>query len=106
MPDRQSAVVRKAIRSELSDDATTDAQEQEAGGEDPSPGSPRVELQHVFLAFDDPVLEDVSFSANQGETFAIVGESGTGKSTILKLILRLLVPERDACSSTGTTSPR
>ncbi len=52
-----------------------------------------VELQHVSLAFDEPVLDDISFTAHEGETFVIVGESGTGKSTILKLILRLLVPE-------------
>jgi phospholipid/cholesterol/gamma-HCH transport system ATP-binding protein len=95
MPERQSAVVRKAIRSELSSDATTLAsQEQQTSGAEQSAGAQCVELQHVFLAFDDPVLEDVSFAANQGETFAIVGESGTGKSTILKLILRLLVPDR------------
>jgi phospholipid/cholesterol/gamma-HCH transport system ATP-binding protein len=36
----------------------------------------------------------VSFAVHQGETLVIVGESGTGKSTILKLILRLLVPDR------------
>jgi phospholipid/cholesterol/gamma-HCH transport system ATP-binding protein len=51
-------------------------------------------VDNVSLAFDTPVLEDVSFHALDGETVAIVGESGTGKSTILKLILRLLVPDR------------
>ena len=55
--------------------------------------APVVELSHVSLAFDQPVLEDVSFTAAKGETVAIVGESGTGKSTILKLMLRLLVPD-------------
>ena len=40
------------------------------------------------------MLEDVSFVANEGETVVVVGESGTGKSTILKLILRLLVPDK------------
>src|SRR5213079_18567 len=44
--------------------------------------------------FDEPILQDISFTAHEGETFVIVGESGTGKSTILKLILRLLVPEQ------------
>ena len=55
-----------------------------------------IELDHVFLAFDTPILEDVSFVARKGETICIVGESGTGKSTTLKLILRLLVPEKGA----------
>ena len=53
-----------------------------------------IELSHVFLSFDVPILEDVSFTAYEGETVAVVGESGTGKSTCLKLILRLLVPDR------------
>jgi phospholipid/cholesterol/gamma-HCH transport system ATP-binding protein len=53
-----------------------------------------IELERIFLAFDDqPVLEDISFIAQPGETIVIVGESGTGKSTLLKLILRLLVPD-------------
>ena len=84
--------VRAAIRRELAVDAPADEQEQpprEVDGE-----RPIVELDHVWLAFDTPVLEDVSFHALCGETVAIVGESGTGKSTILKLILRLLVPDR------------
>jgi phospholipid/cholesterol/gamma-HCH transport system ATP-binding protein len=57
-------------------------------------GMPVIELDHVSLAFDEPVLEEISFAANEGETVVVVGESGTGKSTILKLILRLLVPDK------------
>jgi phospholipid/cholesterol/gamma-HCH transport system ATP-binding protein len=52
-----------------------------------------VELDHVSLAFDRPILENVSLVARRGETIVIAGESGTGKSTILKLILRLLRPD-------------
>jgi phospholipid/cholesterol/gamma-HCH transport system ATP-binding protein len=92
-PDRHSAEVRRAIRSELRADAPTAVAERAPTA---SGGSlrPVVELDHVWLAFDDPVLEDVSFLAEERETFVIVGESGTGKSTILKLLLRLLIPER------------
>lgn len=50
-------------------------------------------MEHVYLSFEEPVLEDVSFQVRRGETLVIVGESGTGKSTILKLLLRLLVPD-------------
>ena len=84
--------VREAIRSELASDAPA-ALEQRARREDAGM-SPVIELDHVSLAFDDPVLEEISFVANEGETVVVVGESGTGKSTILKLILRLLVPDR------------
>jgi phospholipid/cholesterol/gamma-HCH transport system ATP-binding protein len=87
---RKSAAVREAIRSELAHDATDDARD---AVEVPAEGRPIVELDHVSLAFDVPILEDVSLVAPEGETLCIVGESGTGKSTALKLILRLLVPD-------------
>ena len=84
--------VRQAIRSELASDAPSDlehrARREDAGMQ------PVIELDHVSLAFDEPVLEEISFVANEGETVVVVGESGTGKSTILKLILRLLVPDK------------
>jgi len=92
---RRSAAVRHAIRSELAVDAR--AAEALAECEVPrvrDPHTPVVELEHVSLSFDVPIITNVSFAACQGETVVILGESGTGKSTILKLVLRLLVPER------------
>ena len=77
------AGVRRAIRRELATD-----------GAPPEVGAPVIEIDHVSLAFESPVLEDVSFDAHQGETIVVVGESGTGKSTLLKLILRLLRPDK------------
>ncbi len=53
-----------------------------------------IELEDVWLAFDRPVLRGVDLNVREGETVAVLGESGTGKSTLLKLILRLLVPDR------------
>jgi phospholipid/cholesterol/gamma-HCH transport system ATP-binding protein len=47
----------------------------------------------VNLTFDEPILKGVSLEAREGETLMVAGESGSGKSTILKLILRLLVPD-------------
>ena len=88
----QGRSVRAAIRRELAVDAPAAERAQPSGEADRERSI--VELDHVWLAFDAPVLEDVSFRALNGETVAIVGESGTGKSTILKLILRLLVPDR------------
>ena len=88
-PDSRPTAVRQAIRSELESEIA--ANRRRVRGPD-SP--PVVDLDHVSLAFDEPILEDVSFAAREGETIAIVGESGTGKSTALKLILRLLVPDK------------
>jgi phospholipid/cholesterol/gamma-HCH transport system ATP-binding protein len=59
----------------------------------PANVTPVIELDRVTLSFDRPVLEDVTLEIYPGETMVIVGESGTGKSTALKLILRLLVPD-------------
>jgi phospholipid/cholesterol/gamma-HCH transport system ATP-binding protein len=86
------ARVRRAIRTELAHDAPEDLV-RNAGTFDETT-TPIIELDNVSLAFDYPVLEDISFTVEKGETVVIVGESGTGKSTILKLILRLLVPDR------------
>jgi phospholipid/cholesterol/gamma-HCH transport system ATP-binding protein len=88
----KSAGVRKAIQEELASDAGEDAEERDRliqSGE----LQEVIALRNVSLAFDEPILEDVSFAAHHGETVVVVGESGTGKSTILKLILRLLVPD-------------
>lgn len=55
------------------------------------PGSPIVVFDGVSLAFDDRViLRNVSFTLIMGHTKVIIGASGAGKSTILKLILGLL----------------
>ncbi|MGI8548338.1 MAG: ABC transporter ATP-binding protein [Gemmatimonadaceae bacterium] len=81
--------VRAAIRKEIGADNRADA----AAAERPEP-KVVIELNDVSLAFDRPILENVSFNAREGETIAVVGESGTGKSTILKLILRLLVADK------------
>jgi len=46
-------------------------------------------LDHVSFRYeDDNVLKDVSFIVNKGETLALVGQSGSGKSTIANLLMR------------------
>lgn len=57
-------------------------------------GAPVVVFDRVCLAFDDRViLRNVSFTLLLGHTKIIIGASGAGKSTILKLILGLLKPD-------------
>ena len=91
--DERPASVRKAIRSELDQDDPIEYVDDPATP-DRDESKPVIALEHVFLEFDRPILEDITFAAHEGETIAIVGESGTGKSTALKLILRLLVPDK------------
>ncbi len=53
-----------------------------------------IEVKNLIKAFGDKtVINDISFKVNNGETLAIVGFSGSGKSTILKLICGLIKPD-------------
>jgi len=53
-----------------------------------------IEFHDVSLAFDGrPVLNRVSFAVRQGEAKIVMGGSGTGKSTLLRLVLGLLKPD-------------
>ncbi len=55
---------------------------------------PAIEFRDVVLAFDDRVILDhLSFKVMKGETKIILGGSGGGKSTIIKLVLGLLKPD-------------
>src|SRR5437763_8354983 len=55
------------------------------------PGAPVIVFDHVQLAFDDKVvLKDLSFTLIRGHTKIILGASGSGKSTALKIITGLL----------------
>lgn len=55
---------------------------------------PAIEFRDVVLSFDDKtVLNGLSFKVNRGETKIILGGSGGGKSTIIKLVLGLLKPD-------------
>jgi phospholipid/cholesterol/gamma-HCH transport system ATP-binding protein len=63
----------------------------------PASEQPVVVLDRVGLAFDEKVvLKEVSFELKPGHTKVILGGSGSGKSTILKLILGFLKPDSGA----------
>ncbi|MCE5310331.1 MAG: ATP-binding cassette domain-containing protein [Acidobacteriales bacterium] len=52
-----------------------------------------IEFRHVNKTFDEPVLDDVSFHVDAGETVAIIGRSGVGKSVTLAHIMGFLKPD-------------
>lgn len=54
---------------------------------------PVVTFQDVSIAFDNPVLEGISFQLPRGETKILMGVAGTGKTLILKLGLGLIKPD-------------
>ena len=57
-------------------------------------GSGAVRFDHVTFAYDgaEPVLRDVSFDVDAGETVALVGATGSGKTTLASLVPRLYDP--------------
>ena len=63
-----------------------------------------VKFDNVWFAYKEGeyVLKGVSFEAKQGQTVAIVGHTGSGKSSILNLLFRFYDPERGTISIDGT----
>src|SRR5215471_11711353 len=53
-----------------------------------------IEFRHVNKTFDHPVLVDTSFHVGNGETVAIIGRSGVGKSVTLSHIMGFLKPDQ------------
>ncbi|HEY0518290.1 MAG TPA: ABC transporter ATP-binding protein, partial [Ilumatobacteraceae bacterium] len=68
--------------SEQSDDPPHPATQDDPGG--------KVEFDHVSFSYDaeNPLITDLSFVAEPGETIAIVGPTGAGKTTLVNLIMR------------------
>ena len=55
----------------------------------------KIEFENVYFAYKgnfQPVLEDINFSINKGETLGIIGSTGSGKSTLINLIPRFYDP--------------
>jgi phospholipid/cholesterol/gamma-HCH transport system ATP-binding protein len=53
-----------------------------------------IEFRHVYKTFDRPVLVDVNFYLDAGETLAIIGRSGVGKSVSLGHIMGFIKPDQ------------
>lgn len=54
-----------------------------------------IEVQNIWKSFGEKeVLKDVSLEILEGETIAVIGRSGSGKSVLMKHIIGLLIPDR------------
>ncbi len=61
-----------------------------------------IQVKNLIKEFDKKrVIDDISFNVNDGEILAIVGFSGSGKSTVLKLISGLITPDSGDIITTG-----
>ena len=69
---------------------------QDGPGADPAPGAPALEMTGVgfsYVGTRRPALSDVTLAVRPGETLALVGPSGAGKTTIAHLFMRFWDPE-------------
>lgn len=61
-----------------------------------------VEFNHVSFAYKkDYVLKDINFKAKQGQTVALVGHTGSGKSSIINLLFRFYDPQQGTITIDG-----
>jgi ATP-binding cassette, subfamily B, multidrug efflux pump len=67
-------------------------------------GAAEIEFDHVWFAYkgEDWVLQDVSFTVTPGETLAVVGHTGAGKTTLISLLLRFYDVQRGSIRVGGT----
>ena len=77
--------------------------EEDAGTERTDSRPPRLEFRDVCFSYQSnrPVLRGVNFRVEPGEKVAIIGQNGSGKSTILNLLLRFYTPDSGEITADG-----
>ncbi len=99
-PRRSAAIPGSAFRVSSSSPgpcAIAASENSQLGTLNPEPGTGiRVEFRRVSFGYDpaQPVLHDVSFTAEPGQTVALVGHTGSGKSSIINLVSKFYLPTR------------
>jgi osmoprotectant transport system ATP-binding protein len=69
------------------------------------PNNAAIEFDHASFRLNGrPLLQDLVLSVNKGETLVLLGRSGSGKTTSLKLINRLLLPTEGAVRVNGRST--
>jgi ABC-type multidrug transport system fused ATPase/permease subunit len=73
-----------------------DQYEEDIGGRTRKPVSGEIEFKNVWFAYkgEEWVLRDVSFKIGKGQSAAVVGHTGSGKTTLIALLLRFYEPQR------------
>lgn len=100
----RAVVCAERIQELLSTASSMPVRESAAGAKRPDVTSGRVVFDRVTFGYpgaERPVLDDVSFVAEPGTTTAIVGSTGAGKTTLVKLIPRLFDPQSGSVEIDG-----
>ena len=74
-----------------------------AQAEEPKPNAPHIEFENVTFSYTGigTNIENLSFRLERGQTLGILGPTGSGKSTVLNLLLRLYDPDSGAVRIDG-----
>ena len=58
-------------------------------------GQINIEVTHLYFSYEkqNPILQDISFTADGQASIGVVGANGAGKSTLLKLLVGLYFPD-------------
>ena len=81
-----------------------DMESEQAGGTERVSGCPpRLEFKDVTFSYQEnrPILQSASFYVEPGEKIAIIGQNGSGKSTVLNLLLRFYTPDSGEIMADG-----
>nr|WP_279286464.1 ABC transporter ATP-binding protein [Acutalibacter sp. 1XD8-36] len=81
-----------------------DMESEQAGGAERVSGCPpRLEFKDVTFSYQEnrPILQSASFYVEPGEKIAIIGQNGSGKSTVLNLLLRFYTPDSGEIMADG-----
>ena len=66
-----------------------------------------IEIKSVYKSFEDRnVLDDISFTFENGKTNLIIGQSGSGKTVLMKCLVGLLTPEKGEVLYDGHDFPK
>lgn len=100
---QQALVAAERVFELLDEDKWAPGQDARYAGTSPQVGEGRIEFRNVTFSYDgrNDVLKNISFVAEPGQTVALVGHTGSGKSSIINLMMRFYEIEKGEITLDG-----